>query len=74
MKVAEVRLLLDNYLGDQLKTIIGELYRAIPKHPKAEQALDDLLKNPPGPGAKREKPKVEPPDLEMLCDDVRHFV
>jgi hypothetical protein len=36
----------------------------------AEQALVDLLKNPPGPGARMEKPKEEPPDFEMLCDDV----
>jgi hypothetical protein len=74
LKIAEVRQLLNNLTDDQLKTIISELYKIIPKRIKEEQAVDDLLKNPPGPGTKREKPKEQPPDFEMLSDDVRQFI
>jgi len=74
LKIAEVRQLLDAFSNDQLKAIIVEIYKIIPKHIKEEQAVDDLLKKPPTPGTKREKPKPEPPDFELLCDDVKQFM
>ena len=72
MKIAEVRKLLQSCDADRLRLIIAEMYKAIPKRVKEEQALDDLIQNPvPG---KRKAVKQPPPDMLDLETDALEFI
>jgi hypothetical protein len=46
MKISELRALIDDTSPDNLKQIIVEIYRALPKKTRENLAIDQLVKNP----------------------------
>jgi hypothetical protein len=46
MKISELRALIDDTSPDDLKQIILEIYRALPKKTRENLAIDQLVKNP----------------------------
>ena len=46
MKISELRALLDRISSEDLKAILVEVYRALPKQTREDLAIDELLKSP----------------------------
>ena len=46
MKISELRALLDRISSEDLKAILVEVYRALPKKTRDDLAIDELLKSP----------------------------
>jgi hypothetical protein len=75
MKVAELRKLLAAYSADQLRLLVVELYKALPKKAKQDVDLDELLRNPAAGTARksgRRKPKTV--DLGALRREIEEFL
>lgn len=73
MKIDEVRELLEKYSAKQLRQIVTEMYKLMPKALKETSKIDDLLKNPDAFLNLKKEKKVPPPedidDLECEIDD-----
>ncbi|MCW2278378.1 hypothetical protein [Heliophilum fasciatum] len=65
MKIDEVRRLLNEYDDDDLRLIIAEMYKRIPKKMLEEKAIDELLQNPVKGKGKRPAPQntVDPGEV-----------
>ncbi len=75
MKVAELRALLDRYGADQLRLLVVETYKLLPRRVREDSAIDDLVRDPrPRPRAARENRAAPPPDIETLADEVGAFL
>lgn len=76
MKIDEVRTLLDQYSEDQLRLIIAEMYKAVPKKVKEDKEIDSLLNAPEQfKKSKTAQPKKKPiPDIEMVVWDAEEFI
>jgi len=76
MRIAEVRTLLEKYSEQQLRLIIAEMYKAIPKAIKEDKDIDGILTNPdeltPSKARKKEQPSV--PDIETLQYETEQFI
>lgn len=75
MKIAEVRSLLDKYSDKQLRFIIGEMYKAIPKSIKESKNIDSILKNPEKSRSKvKVNKKSKIPDIRVLYEETEQFI
>jgi len=76
MKIQQVRELLQDYSVEQLRLIIGELYKILPKKVIEEKNIDVLLKDPEGFVASRKKNlRVEElPAFEVVKRETELFI
>lgn len=75
MKISEVRSTIDKYSEDQLRLIISELYKTIPKAVKEQNDIDGMLKDPDRLKKPRSKTRQkEAPDIEWLKYETEQFV
>ncbi len=76
MRIAEVRALLEKYSEQQLRCIIAEMYKVIPKAIKKEKDIDGILSNPDElTQAKRRRKKLPAiPDIEPLQHETEQFI
>ncbi len=76
MRIAEVRTLLEKYSEQQLRLIIAEMYKAIPKAIKEDKDIDGILTNPddltPSKARKKKQPTI--PEIETLRDETEQFI
>src|SRR5262245_44102749 len=64
MKVVELKKTIDGYRTEQLRTLLVEMYKAMPKHVKEDHGIDDLICNS---ASKPNKGKSDAaPDIEAL--------
>jgi hypothetical protein len=76
MKVAELRALLEKYSDQQLRVIIAEMYKAIPKAVKEDKEIDSILTNPRDLLERKppEKKKEPLPDMDELEYETSQFI
>lgn len=74
MKISEVRNLIDRYSQDQLRVIIAQLYKAIPKAIKEENDIDGILKNPASVQSRTKTKQGAMPDIKKLKDETNRFI
>ncbi len=76
MKIAEVRSILEKHSDKQLRLIIAEMYKAIPKAVKEDKDIDDIIKNPDMliKNGKKTKKQVKLPDIEELKYETEEFI
>ncbi len=75
MKVSEVRSIIEKYSPDQLRLIITQLYKAVPKAIKENNDIDGILKDPDSLTQSKSKTRQqELPDIELLRDETERFV
>ena len=75
MKISEVRNIIQKHSEEQLRVIVSELYKAIPKAIKEENDVDGILKNPDSLTRPRHKTRQkEVPDIELLKSETESFV
>lgn len=75
MKIAEVRALLAGYSPEQLKLIIAEMYKAIPKKIKEDKGIDAIVKDPDAfVRSKKGKKKPKLPDIFDLQEETETFL
>ena len=74
MRIAEVRNMIEKYSDRQLRIIIAEMYKAIPKVVKQDQDIDSILANP-DEFAKQKggKKKKQVQDIETLRMETEKF-
>ena len=73
MKLEELRGTLDKHSNSQLKTIIAELYKNIPKSLKEGMAVDSLISDPDA-SIKKVKESKEPEDIGVLKNEIESFL
>jgi hypothetical protein len=76
MKISELRVLLDQTSAEDMKRIIVELYRALPKRTRENLAIDELLKNPnvSRAGAKQARELAHSVDIDDLEAELEQFL
>jgi hypothetical protein len=75
MKMPEVRRIIEKYSEEQLRAIISELYKAMPKAIKEEDDIDGILMNPDSLKRPRSKTRQKAmPDIELLKSETECFV
>ena len=76
MKIAEVREKLERYSDKELRIIIAEMYKAIPKAIKEDKDIDALINNPLNADktGKTRKQKSPPPDMEVIEYETKEFI
>jgi hypothetical protein len=76
MKISELRELLDQTSTEDLKRILVEVYRVLPKKTRENLAIDELLKNPgvSRAGAKRAKALAQSVDIDDLEAELEQFL
>ncbi|MCP4399712.1 MAG: hypothetical protein GY801_20705 [bacterium] len=76
MKIAEVRTLLENYSEQQLRLIIAEMYKAIPKAVKEDKDIDGMLSDPDALIRSKtpRKKHAAVPDVEELRYETEQFI
>ena len=76
MKIAELRALLDQTAPEEMKRLVVELYRALPKKTRETLAIDEFLKNPGAarPGAKPPKALRHRVDMDDVAAEIEQFL
>lgn len=75
MKVSELRKIVAAHAAADLRALVVELYKALPKKLKDDEHLDRILRHPDAIGEARAKKDPAPrPDLGALQFDVESFV
>ena len=74
MKVSEVRNLISGYSPDQLRVIIAELYKAIPKAVKEDHDVDGILRNPTSAQSRARNKGGAIPNIRDLEDEANRFI
>ncbi len=75
MKISEVRKILEKYSSDQLKVIVAELYKAMPKSVREDKEIDSLIRDPDSfKKAKRKGRRDKIPDIKALEAETNRFV
>lgn len=77
MRVSELKALLENYNEDELKEIIRELYKTIPKKMREEKGVDALVKDLASfkNSKKRQKAKqAAPKNITLLKQEIEKFI
>jgi hypothetical protein len=72
MKVAELKKTIGGYRTEQLRRLLIEMYKAMPKRVKEDHDIDDLICNPASKGNKRKSDVV--PDIEALVFEMEQFL
>ena len=72
MKVAELKEKIEPYKAAQLRRLVVEMYKAMPKALKESHGIDELIGNPMS-GRKKQNAEV-PPDIGFLSWEVEQFV
>ena len=76
MKVAELRTVIGGYSPDQLRKLVAELYKAMPKKLKEDKQIDELIRDPEALTARRRarsRPQP-PPSIDDVRFDVEEFI
>ncbi len=74
MKITELRNIIEKYPADQMKYLIVEMYRALPKSLKDDDGFDKIIRNPDLSGNnQRQVKRVKAPDIDLLEYDVDEF-
>ena len=72
MKVAELKKTIGGYRTEQLRRLLVEMYKAMPKRVKEDHGIDDMICSP---ASKRNNRKSEVvPDIEALASETERFV
>src|SRR5262245_15191252 len=72
MRVAELTKTIGGYRTEQLRVLLVEMYKAMPKRVKDDFGIDDLICNPP---SKRNKQKSDAvPGIEALAAETEQFI
>ena len=72
MKVAELKKTIGGYRTEQLRRLLVEMYKAMPKRVKEDHGIDDMICSP---ASKRNNRKSEvAPDIEALASETERFV
>ena len=72
MKVAELNKTIGGYTTEQLRRLLVEMYKAMPKRVKEDHGIDDMICNP---ASKRNNGKSEvEPDIGSLASETERFV
>ena len=76
MKISELRALLDRTSSENIKRMLVEVYRALPKKTRENLAIDELLKNPAATraGAKQSKALAHSVDIDDLEPELEEFL
>jgi hypothetical protein len=76
MKITELRALLDRISSEDMKQILVEVYRALPKKTREDLAIDELLKNPGAAraGARQAKALAHNVDMDDLEAELEEFL
>ena len=76
MKISELRELLDRTSLEDMKRILVEVYRALPKKTREDLAIDELLKNPASTrvGARQAKALAHSLDIDDLEAELEEFL
>jgi hypothetical protein len=76
MKIGELRALLNGYSEHQLRMIIAEIYKAIPKSVKEDKEIDSILTNPEDVVKPRahSKKHEQLPDIGILREETTQFI
>ncbi len=75
MKISEVRDVIQKHSQDQLRVIIAELYKAIPKAVKEENDIDHIIRDPTGSIQPRSGSKQRSkPDIDILTEETNSFI
>jgi hypothetical protein len=75
MKISELRALIDDTSPDDLKQIIVEIYRALPKKTRENLAIDQLVKNPTAVRATaKAKAAAQSVDIDALEWELEEFL
>lgn len=74
MKVSEVRELLKTYTTEEMKYLIVELYKSIPKGMREDKGIDHLVKDPHPQPKKKEKDITDPEVLKALFTEIEDFI
>jgi len=76
MKISELRALLDRTSSENIKRMLVEVYRALPKKTRENLAIDELLKNPAATraGAKQSKALAHSVDIDDLQPELEEFL
>jgi hypothetical protein len=72
MKVAELKKTIVGYRSQQLRILLVEMYKAMPKHVKEDHGIDDLICNAASKPSKRKSDVV--PNIEALAFETERFV
>ncbi len=76
MKITEVRKVIEKYSDQQLRLMVVELYRVIPKKIKEEKSVDTLVADPDKFVAEKKRGgrTVKLPDIDLLQDETGWFI
>jgi len=76
MKIAELKDCLANYPEEQLRLVITEIYKAIPKAVKEAKEIDSIIKNPGRGGETRNRGarQEQLPDIGLLKNETETFI
>jgi hypothetical protein len=75
MKIADVKKLIDKYPEKQLKLVITEIYKVIPKAIKESRNIDAIISDPDKHVAARKiKKRPQIPDIKSLRVDTEKFI
>jgi hypothetical protein len=74
LKVSEIKITIDNYSQDQLKCVISQMYKAIPKAIREEKDIDSIVKNPDIIRSKGRDKAEDLPDIQELQSDAESFM
>jgi len=76
MKISELRELLDQTSAEDIKRILIEVYRVLPKKTRENLAIDELLKNPgvSRADAKQAKALAQSVDINSLEAELEQFL
>jgi hypothetical protein len=74
MKISEVRIAIDKYTPDQLKSLVSQLYKALPKAVKEDYDIDKIIKNPERAQSKTLAIEKDLPDLDSIQAEAEKFI
>lgn len=74
MLVSELRNLLKKYSEDDLRTLIVEMYKAMPKQVREDKSIDELLENMNSYLKENKRTKDKPVNFNALKAEVRYFL
>jgi hypothetical protein len=72
MKVAELKKAISGYRTEQLRRLLVEMYKAMPKRVKEDHGIDHLICNPVSKQSQRKSEVV--PDIRALARETEQFV
>jgi len=74
LKINELRQLIEKYPAEELRLIIPELYKAVPKAKIQERNIDDFIKNPRLTRNRSKSTNKEIRDINLIKNEVEQFL